>query len=190
MLVENRRVASHDEPDGFARRDKAALRERAGHGQALAAQLACRENLIARPCLGHEAQAGVNHAAKMQDYPGQKPTRKRKRHGEYKPCGARARGRLRECVPQAAFGPRDRAPHGDDGMGKPARVAEGKVGREPGGDGKNRHHRASPPEAGRTSRRQRPSQVAAHAPPVSVCTSKYPIFGTASSESSAFTVPA
>ena len=67
---------------------------------------------------------------------------------------------------------------------------EGKVGREPGGDGKNRHHRASPPEAGRTSRRQRPSQVAAHAPPGSVCTSKYPIFGTASSESSAFTVPA
>ena len=59
-----------------------------------------------------------------------------------------------------------------------------------GGDGKNRHHRASPPEAGRTSRRQRPSQVAAHAPPGSVCTSKYPIFGTASSESSAFTVPA
>ena len=41
-------------------------------GQALAAQLACRENLIARPCLGHEAQAGVNHAAKMQDSPGQK----------------------------------------------------------------------------------------------------------------------
>ena len=64
------------------------------------------------------------------------------------------------------------------------------ISREPGGDGKNRHHRASPPEAGRTSRRQRPSQVAAHAPPGSVCTSKYPIFGTASSESSAFTVPA
>lgn len=38
-----------------------------------------------------------------------------------------------------------------------------------------------PPKRGRTSRRQRPSQVAAHAPPGSVCTSKYPIFGTASS---------
>ena len=67
-----------------------------GDGEALAAQLACRENLIARPCLGHEAQAGVNHAAKMQDSQGQKPTRKRKRHGKHKPCGARARGRLRE----------------------------------------------------------------------------------------------
>ena len=63
----------------------------------------------------------------MQDSPGQKPTRKRKRHGEHKPCGARARGRLRECVPQAAFGPCDRVPHGDDRMGKPARVAEGKI---------------------------------------------------------------